>query len=230
MYHRDCDRNSRLSRSSPRRDCTSSIVRRASAPGSRFSRTAGDPTRRDVRACLNVPRRAVHDPRVPCTRAGWGGIDLFGRRDVWLLTELEHASKHSNGAAYAERTKGGKRAGAKGRREGRGDEGRVCDEIGRAIGRSAPGKRIRCNRPELSSRARRSLRRGGRLGLRDGFLLRILSRRRGNVRPVAKDWRNPGRFVRHRPHKKDFGPGIRSPLFESESLSTTFDNARSYSL
>lgn len=131
-----------------------------------------------------VPCRARSESPV---HANWVRRDRF----VWqtrrvILTELEHASKHSNGAACVERTRGAKGLGAK-RVQGGTDESRVCDEIGRTIGRSAPGKRIRCNRPELSSRARRSLRRGGRLGLRDGFLLRILSRRRGNVRPVAKD-------------------------------------------
>lgn len=62
-----------------------------------------------------------------------------------ILTELEHASKQSNRAACVKGTRG-----AKGFETRRCKQDRVYDEIGR----SAPGKRIRCNRPELSSRAR----------------------------------------------------------------------------
>jgi len=98
--------------------------------------------RHDAPACLNVLCRARSENPV---RANWVRRDRF----VWrtrrvILTELEHASKQSNRAACVE-----------GPREAKGFEtrcrqSRMCDEIGR----SAPGKRIRCNRPELSSRAR----------------------------------------------------------------------------
>jgi len=72
-----------------------------------------------------------------------------------ILTELEHASKHSNEAAYVEGMRGAKELGTRG-------AGRVVRGLGvrrdrasdRVNGRSAPGKRIRCNRLELSSRAR----------------------------------------------------------------------------
>jgi len=36
-----------------------------------------------------------------------------------ILTELEHASKHSNEAAYVEETRGTKKLGTRGCREGR---------------------------------------------------------------------------------------------------------------
>lgn len=44
--------------------------------------------------------QAVHGPKVPFMQTGWK-IDLFGGQRV-ILTELEHASKHSNGAACVE--------------------------------------------------------------------------------------------------------------------------------
>lgn len=122
------------------------------------------------------------------------GIDLFGGRRV-ILTELEHASKHSNGAACVVRVPGGCRIAGEGRRRSWSTtERRVRDEIGRPIGRaggrSAPGKRIRCNRPELSSRASLGRARRGEVdsGYRRRFpRLRIPTLRGIRAHPVAKD-------------------------------------------
>lgn len=76
-----------------------------------------------------------------------------------ILTELEHASKHSNGAACVEESQevgsdaGGERCWTTTESRVGVRRDRAAD---RASGRSAPGKRIRCNRPGLSSRARES--------------------------------------------------------------------------
>ena len=86
------------------------------------------------RDCV-VPSRVVHDPKVPYKRSGWEGIDLFGGHDVWYW---QNSSTRVNTQTGLRMSKG--RGEQKGLRimgvQGRSDEDRVCDEIGRAIGRT----------------------------------------------------------------------------------------------
>lgn len=104
-----------------------------------------------------------------------------------ILTELEHASKHSNGAACVEGSGGSRNQGAtRGELDDRGR--RVCDETGRPIGRTGGLLRGKEFDVIVLSFSRELGSTGGRIRVtRNGFLLRILSPQGKNAHLVVKD-------------------------------------------